>query len=271
MKIATLNRPTMSSREIAELTGKRHDNVMADIRRMLEELGLTTTDFSGVVSVDTGNGTVREFPCFNLPEDLTLTLVSGYSVKMRHRIVRRWEELESGLAQPAATPNLMHSYTDAVAGAEVVARMLRLEGSAALGMIRKATELTAPHLLPMLPAYAIDAPPSELATRGSSRPTASMLTILRSECADRPCKKPDTRMVANVYAALQKAGILEQRTRPSTSSPTGVTQFWSITDKGLEFGKNVTSDRNPRETAPHWYTDTAGKLLDAAIDAARNN
>lgn len=29
---------TMTSREIAELTGKRHDNVMSDIRKMLTEL-----------------------------------------------------------------------------------------------------------------------------------------------------------------------------------------------------------------------------------------
>lgn len=36
----------MSTREIAELTGKRHDNVLTDTRKMLAELGTTSPEFS---------------------------------------------------------------------------------------------------------------------------------------------------------------------------------------------------------------------------------
>ena len=39
---------TMSSREIAELTGKRHDNVMADIRSMLSELKIDVLTFQEI-------------------------------------------------------------------------------------------------------------------------------------------------------------------------------------------------------------------------------
>ena len=82
---------TMTSREIAELTGKRHDNVMADTRKMLSELGLSSPDFSGEYKDSTG----RTLPCFNLPHRETTILVSGYSIPMRARVVDRWKELES--------------------------------------------------------------------------------------------------------------------------------------------------------------------------------
>jgi Rha family phage regulatory protein len=82
----------MSSREIAELTGKRHDNVMRDIRAMLVELHGESDllRFEGVYSG--GNGESR--PCFNLPKRETLILISGYSIVMRARIIDRWQELE---------------------------------------------------------------------------------------------------------------------------------------------------------------------------------
>ena len=39
---------TMSSLEIAELTGKRHDNVKADVQKLLEELNLQPPEFQEV-------------------------------------------------------------------------------------------------------------------------------------------------------------------------------------------------------------------------------
>lgn len=81
---------TMSSREIAELTGKRHDNVMADIKKMLLDLELNAPDFSGTYKTAQGN----EYPCFSLPKRETLILVSGYSVELRAKIIDRWQELE---------------------------------------------------------------------------------------------------------------------------------------------------------------------------------
>lgn len=87
---------TMSSREIAELCDKRHDHVMRDIKKMLDDLGEDAPSFGGVYSG--GNGEDR--PCFNPPKDLTLTLVAGYNVILRKRIIDRWMELEGQTRLP---------------------------------------------------------------------------------------------------------------------------------------------------------------------------
>lgn len=89
----------MSSREIAELTGKRHADVMRDARNMFDQLGLVASSFAGYYVASNG----KSNPLFNLPKDLTLTLVSGYSVPLRHRIVTRLQELESAKAPAIRT------------------------------------------------------------------------------------------------------------------------------------------------------------------------
>lgn len=113
---------TMSSREIAELTGKEHKNVLADIRNMLEKLGKTSADFSA----DLPDAYGRMQPGFRLDRELTLTLVSGYDIPLRHRVVTRLAELEAKpaidpmqvLSDPAAMRGLLLTYTEKVLALE---------------------------------------------------------------------------------------------------------------------------------------------------------
>ena len=72
---------TMSSREIAELTGKEHDNVRRDIQKMAAELSLT---FEGKSEPSAGG---RPSQVFYLPKRETLILSEGIP-KFRPRA--RW-------------------------------------------------------------------------------------------------------------------------------------------------------------------------------------
>lgn len=82
---------TLNSREIAELTGKDHAHVLRDIRDMLDVLKKDASIFGGIYQDAYG----RDQPCFNLDRELTITLVSGYDIPLRHRVVTRLTELEA--------------------------------------------------------------------------------------------------------------------------------------------------------------------------------
>ena len=114
IQIFDANKLTMSSLEIAELTGKEHRNVMADIRKMFEELGQAAADFSATAFYQVNNAT-REREIFNLPKRESLILVSGYSAVLRARIIDRWQELESQqVKQP--TPQIASPLEDDLRG-----------------------------------------------------------------------------------------------------------------------------------------------------------
>ena len=81
---------TMSSLQIAEITEKRHDAVLRDIRNLLDQ-GVGAHNF---VESSYNNSQNKELPCFILTKKGCLILASGYNALLREKIINRWEELE---------------------------------------------------------------------------------------------------------------------------------------------------------------------------------
>ncbi|ELW77032.1 MULTISPECIES: Rha family transcriptional regulator [Acinetobacter] len=90
--IANPNVQTMSSKEIAIVTGKDHSNILRDIRTMLDQLqdsNLNPNDYQVILA---SNNMTAEIL---LNKDLSMCLVSGYNVQLRMAIIKRWNELET--------------------------------------------------------------------------------------------------------------------------------------------------------------------------------
>ena len=88
---------TMSSREIAELTGKEKKTIHRDIKSMADQLGYGTDVYHdskfGITLQHDGRG---YFEMIYLDRKHTDCLLTGYSAKARMRVIERWHELESG-------------------------------------------------------------------------------------------------------------------------------------------------------------------------------
>lgn len=137
LDIFTSTAATMTSREIAELTGKQHSHVCRDIRSMIEKrreekyksqdegseeydrgprkqykyLKPSTTDriidkfFDDPDLDDYGiseNKDSRGYvDYYSLDFEATMIVVTGYDVVRRAAVIRRWKALEEGAATPA--------------------------------------------------------------------------------------------------------------------------------------------------------------------------
>lgn len=86
------NALTMTSREIAELTGKEHKNVLRDIDNLLISLG---SELSLGFSMTYEGPKELGYRYFLLDRDSAYCLMSGYDAISRMRIIKRWQELEA--------------------------------------------------------------------------------------------------------------------------------------------------------------------------------
>ena len=85
---------TISSKVIAEITGKQHSDVMRDIRNLIDQLGDEKGECSFALSSYFGeNG--KHNPMYELTKKEALLLASGYNAGLRLKIINRLEELET--------------------------------------------------------------------------------------------------------------------------------------------------------------------------------
>lgn len=112
MNVLTIAEKTMSSREIAELTGKEHKHVRRDCEAMFSELGI---DANGYVQNWTHPQNGQTYPEYLLNRELVQTLITGYSIKLRHAVIQRLNELEA--KQTLAIPNFTDPAEAAIAWA----------------------------------------------------------------------------------------------------------------------------------------------------------
>ena len=88
---------TMSSFEIAKLTGKQHKHIMRDIRDLnigYENLHLPKIGQMFKIT-ELPNGAKRNDPYFELTKMQTFDLLTGYNTELRIKVNRRWAELEA--------------------------------------------------------------------------------------------------------------------------------------------------------------------------------
>lgn len=233
-----VSRTTMSSREIANVTGKRHNNVKRDIVSMLSELEEDVLSFERIYL----DGYKREQVEYLLDRELTDTLLTGYSAKMRRAVIRRWTELEG---QGAARQAVIANGTKVIGELAILECFTRLLKPAPSSQVMMLNQIAVNNGLDpkFLPGYAVDAAPD--ATGGSSMPTKAVTALIKENG------------IASTAAAFNRAlaahGFIKVMQRKNSKQE--MVDFWSITDKGLRFGKNLTSPQSQRETQPHWYVD----------------
>ncbi len=95
---------SMTSREIADLTGKQHPHILRDIRTMITRLEADPNLDWHCESESYVDVQGKKRTQYRLDKLTTLTLVSGYDPVLRMRIIARWQELEAQQTATASPP-----------------------------------------------------------------------------------------------------------------------------------------------------------------------
>lgn len=102
----------MSSREIAEITGKQHKHVLRDIRNMEPAWEKVNGSKFGLVEYTDEKGEKR--PEYQLSKREVLYITTKWNDEIRAKVILRWEELENNLRNNQNVIALPQNYEEAL-------------------------------------------------------------------------------------------------------------------------------------------------------------
>lgn len=235
---------TMSSKEIAELTRKRHDHVMRDIRSLVKQEAITApTD--GASEYKDASG--KSNPMYLLDFESTMVLITGYDAKRRSMVIKRWIALEKGEDTPVASQMVESSRKEdfelELIGAEYASKILRISDSSKLDKM---------HLV-----YKSNGIPTTFLPEYTEKVRTVCSATHLLEQNNCPIK------VRAFNTALIKHGFLEKLKRLATKGT--FKTYNSLTEKGLQYGQNDAYKGSSTQTQAHLYSDTFMELYECVV------
>lgn len=121
-----IQKETMTSLEIAEVTGRNHKDVMRSIREMEVAWEKVNGRKFALVDYKDAKGEMR--PCFSLTKTECLYIATKFNDEARAKLIVRWEELENQVRKnEIIMPNFSNPAEAARAWADQYERTLALE------------------------------------------------------------------------------------------------------------------------------------------------
>lgn len=229
---------TITSLEVTEMIGKRHDNLLSDIREYIKEFSLLNFKERDYFIESTYKSRGKEYPCYNITKKgcefiaHKLTGIKGTEFTVKY--IDRFHDMEDYIQKDNRS-----NIEQGIAVVKFIADDLRVSESSRLYMYENyCKDVGIP--TGFLPKY----------EDNGGRERCSATTLLeRNDCEIKTAK---------FNQLLIAAGYMELKERPTSKG--GTKEYKALTDKGLKYGVNLISNKNQKECQPYYYADTFMEL-----------
>ncbi len=238
----------VDSREVATMVGKRHKELLRDIRgycNHLTESNFALSDF--FVESIYQDSTGRELPCFLCTKkgcDMIANKMTGKKGTLfTAEYVTAFEKMQNFIKDGKQLSNAV-PFPQLVESIDIVANSLKANDASKILMYHKLYEC---YGLPteFLPNYELN----------GSRDLKPASQLLKEYGLEMSAIKFNEKMIG--------AGFLIKKCRNSSHGT--VKYYNALTDGGLKYGENAISPYNQKETQPLYYSDSFKELFETVF------